>query len=157
MKLFGYNNIDHRIKAGKHVRGLEVTQEPYYNPSEIGIVDLDEDISGGPSMIDQGRLTPPPPYEQTPGARSRLTIAQDQTPQIILTGRIDALEARVASEERILVQHNMDRMRDLARRVEELTESVAELQEIVQQFASLEAFSGWGVEPTLRARADHHR
>ena len=30
MKLFGYNNIDHRIKAGKHVRGLEATQEPYY-------------------------------------------------------------------------------------------------------------------------------
>ena len=31
MKLFGYNNIDHRIKAGKHVRGLEATQEPYYS------------------------------------------------------------------------------------------------------------------------------
>ena len=108
-------------------------------------------------MIDQGHLTPPPPYEQILGARNRLTIIQDQTPQIRLTERVETLETRVRSLEQALTQNDMDSVRNLTRRVEEMAENVREIQGIIQQAATSGILSEWGVESAPQTREDTHR
>ena len=124
------------------------------NPSEVGTLELEEDITNL-RMTDQGHLTPPPPYEQTLGARNRLTIVQDQTPQIRLTERVETLETRVRRLEQALTQNNMDSVRNLTRRVEEMAESVREIQGIIRQAASSGIFPGWGLGAAQQTRGGY--